>query len=64
MACIYILNSRGGIWSFNFDITYFYPIIVTPYYKVNPAMEFHRLAAEQSMSVEGMGSTQLKKSIR
>ena len=33
MACIYLLNSRGGTRSFDFDITYFYPIIVTPYYK-------------------------------
>ena len=31
MACIYLLNSRGGTQSFDFDITYFYPIIVTPY---------------------------------
>ena len=31
MACIYLLNSHGGTRSFDFDITYFYPIIVTPY---------------------------------
>ena len=31
MACIYLLNSCGGTQSFDFDITYFYPIIVTPY---------------------------------
>ena len=31
MACIYLLNSRGGTRSFDIDITYFYPIIVTPY---------------------------------
>ena len=33
MACIYLLNSRGGTRSFDFDITYFYPIIVTPYFR-------------------------------
>jgi hypothetical protein len=31
MAFIYQVNSRGGTRSFDFDITYFYPIIVTPY---------------------------------
>ena len=40
MACIYLLNSRGGPQSFDFDITYLYPIIVTPYvlatFKVYP----------------------------
>ena len=30
MACIYLLNSRGGPQSFDFDITFCYPIIVTP----------------------------------
>ena len=30
MAYIYLLNSRGGTRSFDFGITYFYPIIVTP----------------------------------
>ena len=30
MACIYLLNSRRSPRSFDFDITYFYPIIVTP----------------------------------
>ena len=32
MACIYLLNSCGGCQSFDFDITYFYPNIVTPYF--------------------------------
>ena len=31
MACVYLLNSRGVPRSFDFDITYCYPIIVTPY---------------------------------
>ena len=31
MACIYILNCRGDPQSFDFDITFLYPIIVTPY---------------------------------
>ena len=30
MSCIYLLNSHGGPQSFDFDITYLYPIIVTP----------------------------------
>ena len=30
MACIYLLNSCGGPRSFDFDIQYLYPIIVTP----------------------------------
>ena len=30
LACIYLLNSRGGTRSFDFDITFLYPIIVTP----------------------------------
>ena len=33
MACIYLLNSRGGPQSFDFDITDFYQIIVTPYWQ-------------------------------
>ena len=32
MPCINLLNSRGGTQSFDFDITYFYSIIVTPYH--------------------------------
>ena len=31
MPCIYLLHSRGGPRSSDFDITFFYPIIVTPY---------------------------------
>ena len=32
-ACIDLLKSCGGPQCFDFDITYFYPIIVTPYPK-------------------------------
>ena len=36
MACIYLLNSRGGPQSFDFDITYFiynysYPLLLRPF---------------------------------
>ena len=31
MPCIYLLHSRGGPRSSDFDITLFDPIIVTPY---------------------------------
>ena len=31
MACVYLLNRLGGARRFDFDITYLYPIRVTPY---------------------------------
>ena len=47
MPCINLLNSCGGTRSFDFDITYFYPIIVTPYF-----YSAYELSLEYSMTCE------------